>query len=120
MDNLKATYGHLVLNADSEQPNLGDGTLTIATGKSVVSENSPVTISAWDMDLAGSINAGVAEMTIHGAKVSQTIGFGATPANMAISDDELGRITATGGLTVGSETISAIRVYVTDGNTDQL
>jgi hypothetical protein len=42
----------LVINADSDS-NGSSGTLTVATGKGITSNKSDVTITAWDVDLAG-------------------------------------------------------------------
>ena len=68
---------------------------------------------AFDFDLSGTIDAGTGAVNLYGSQASQTIGLGATPFNMAISDAELGKITTTGGLTIGSTqsgsmTVSAI------------
>jgi hypothetical protein len=45
----------LVIDADFESE--GDGTLTIVTGKTVTSNKSDVTITAWDLDISGSLTA---------------------------------------------------------------
>ena len=44
------------MNADYESA--GDGTFTVITGKVVTSNKSDVTITAWDMDLDGSLSSG--------------------------------------------------------------
>ena len=109
----------MVINADQEST--GDGTLTLSAGKTIMSNDSSIVITAWDMDIAGSITAATKPMTIHGAQVDQTIGLGATPKHLSVSDAELGRMTATGGLTVGSTANGSITVDgLTDGSTGNL
>jgi hypothetical protein len=59
-------------------------------------------------------------MTLHGSQIDQTIGIGINK-DMTVSDSELGRVTATGRLTVGSSTTANVHVAgVTDGSSDQL
>jgi len=107
----------IVIDADFESA--GDGTLTVQAGKMVTSTNGDTTITAWDLDLDGSINTGSAAVTIHGAQISQTIGLGASVANMTITDEELGRVEANGGLTIGSSTTGDIIVHnITEANSD--
>ena len=82
----------------------------------MTSKKSDVTITAWDLGLDGSLTAGTLAITIHGAQASQTIGLGAvTTTNMDIADGELGRMTAEGGVTLGSTISGSI---VVDGVTD--
>merc|ERR1719502_891647 len=110
----------LVLNSDtdSQWPN---GALTIYANKTVNSFNSHVTITAWDVLLDGSLNAGTGAARIHGAMRDQTIGIGNTAKNLHITDAELGRITCRGGLTVGSSTNAQVTVQgVTDSNSDSI
>jgi hypothetical protein len=120
MDSMSGTSGAIVFNADSVSP--GNGTLTVATGKTVSSGNSAVTITAWDLDLDGSLDLGTGAAEIHGAQTSQTIGVGTVSAmDMHIVDAELGRITSSGGLTIGSATSGSLTVNaLTDTNTDSL
>jgi hypothetical protein len=110
----------LVMHADNDAAN-DDGTLTVVTGKTITSNDSDVVLTAWDLDLAGSLDAGTRGITIHGSKVGQTIGLGGSPspapqpsiANMWIADAELARASAHIGLTVGSSTNGDLRVYGT-------
>jgi hypothetical protein len=108
----------LVFNSDFDSHN--DGTLTVQTAKVITSNKSDVTITAWDVDLDGTLNAGERAISIHGAKTSQTIGIGASLSQqMEITDPELGSMTAEAGLTIGSPTTGEIQLNgVTDGNSD--
>jgi hypothetical protein len=93
----------LVIDADFESE--GDGTLTVWTGKTVTTNNSDMTITAWDMDMGGSMTVGSKTFSIHGSKVGQTIGIiglnSAQSRNMQISTAELQRMTASGGIALG-------------------
>jgi hypothetical protein len=99
-DDLTGNGGALVFDAAVAAA----GELTIASTKSLKSLDADITITATDLDFAtSSISAGTAAMTIHGRSgTQQTIGLGATPKNMQISDAELQRITAVYGLTLGN------------------
>jgi hypothetical protein len=59
----EASNKALVIDADYESE--GDGTLTVWTGKTVTSNKSDVTITAWDLDLDGSLTAGTKTVSIH-------------------------------------------------------
>merc|ERR1719506_915534 len=75
-------------------------------------------ITATDIDLQGSISAAHSLMSLHGATTDQTIGLGVTQ-QMTLSDDELGRITALAGLSVGSSHTGDIAVGgITASNSD--
>ena len=87
--------------------------LHVASTKIVTSTKSAVTITAWDLDLVGSLTAGTLAITIHGAQASQTIGLGSS-GNMDNDDTELGRITAEAGVTLGNDSSGSI---VVDGVT---
>ena len=108
----------LVFDVDFESE--GDGTLTVQTAKTITSNKSDVTITAWDIDLDGSLTAGTLAISIHGAKVSQTIGIGASLSqNMEILDGELGRLATEAGLTMGDITTGEIQLNgVTDTSSD--
>ena len=109
----------LVLMPDYESE--GDGILTIFTNTLVNSNNADIIITAWDIDLKGTLNATDSAITIHGAQSMQKIDLGQTPAtnNMVISDQELGRINTVAGLTIGSSSNEYIMVDgITDSNSD--
>jgi len=88
----------LALNVDSDAD--GDGMLTVAQGKVLFTNDGPVTITAWDIDLAGTLNAGAGSLTIHPSKIGESIGIGAVAQDMHISDDELVKMTARGSITI--------------------
>ena len=89
-----------MINSDFESA--GDGSLTVVTTKAVNSNNSDITLTAWDIDLAGTLTTGSKTPSIHGAKVAQTLGLGGTAKHMHVSDVELQRMTSTGGFVLGS------------------
>ena len=90
----------MVINSDFESQ--GDGTLTVVATKTISSSNSPLLITAWDLDIDGILNAGSEAMTVHAAQVNQGIGLGNTASDMHLTDPEIGNIQTTAGLTVGS------------------
>ena len=99
----------------------GDGVLTVATNTTVDSNNCDIVITAWDIDLIGSLDSADATILVHGAQSGQKIDLGQTPAtnNLVISDQELGRISTGGGLTIGSSLNEYLMVDgITDGNSD--
>jgi len=112
--------GHnLVINADFEVQ--GDGTLTVATGKTIHSNAGNLLITGWDMDLSGNLKSGNAEISIHGSQAAQTIGLGQTAKDMQITDAELGGVTTVGGLTIGSQHSGDMFVTsITNDNSDSL
>ena len=69
----------------------GDGSLTLVTGKLANSNNGDILVTAWDVDLDGSVSTGTATLNLHGAKVRQTIALGATAKDMHIDDAEMYR-----------------------------
>jgi hypothetical protein len=112
----------VVMNSDADSSG-SNGTLTVATGQAVTSNKSDVTITAWDLDLAGTaaLAAGTKSLTIHGAEVDQTYGLGATPKDMQIDDGEFGRLTSQAGLTIGTSATGHVDINgLTDGSTDQV
>ena len=99
----------LVINADSDSAG-STGALTVASTKTVTSNNSDVTITAFDVEMIGSLTAGTLTLSIHGAEAAQTIGLGASPFNMEISALELQRLTAASGFRLGSDASGSITV----------
>ena len=95
---------------DSDFDSEGDGSLTVSEAKAIDSNNSDITVTAWDLDLLGFIRAGAGNVCIHGSKPSQTIGVGATNKDMHMTDGELQRITVNGGLRIGAGTAGSITV----------
>jgi hypothetical protein len=115
-DSLTGNGGHLVFDAAVAPATLG--TLTVASTMTLSSTDGDITITAVDIDMAGNMDSGTATIAIHGAKDTQTIGLGAA-AQMHITDGELGKITASGGLSIGNGDNGSITVTgLTDANTD--
>ena len=84
-----------VLNADMES--LGIGVLTVASGRSVTTTFGDIVVTAFDLDLVGSVNSvgtgsSPAPMSIHGSKVSQTFGFGHVAKDMHLDNVELAHL----------------------------
>jgi hypothetical protein len=68
-------------------------------------------VTAWDIDLAGTLSAGTAAQYVYGSKAGQTIGLGTTAKDMHISATELGKLTEDAGLIVGSSQSGTILVH---------
>jgi hypothetical protein len=66
LDSLTSTAkaSDLVINSDYESH--GDGTLSLQTTKTIISNDSDVTMTVWDLDLDGTLTAGTAAITLHG------------------------------------------------------
>ena len=80
----------------SDFESAGDGTLTVWTGKSLDSNNSDIVITAWDIDLQGYVITGTSGVTLHGAKIEQTLNLGLTAGDLHLDNTELQHISATG------------------------
>ena len=110
------------ITIDADYDSEGDGTLTVASDAMIESNGRSLMITAADIDLQGSISVANSLMSVHGASTDQTIGLGVmhTPAPMmTLTDDELGRITALAGLSVGSSHTGDITVGgITVSNSD--
>jgi hypothetical protein len=114
----------LVMNADSDSTGTS-GTLSVASGKTITSNKSDVTITAFDIDMDGALTAGINSITIHGAEPSQTYGLGDTSGQMHIDTSELTRITTTGGprssLTIGNAASAGFTIDgITAGSSDAI
>merc|ERR1719253_2275009 len=81
---------------------LVDVILTVQVGTTINSENRALSITAWDLDLDGSVDTGTSDIRVYGMVTGQTIGFGQTIKQMHIDSSEVQRISAT-GLTVGGK-----------------
>jgi hypothetical protein len=75
LDDMTGGTGALVINADNDSSGT-DGTLTVQTAMTITSNNQAVTITAWDVDLDGSLTAGSAAIATYSSVSSQTIGLG--------------------------------------------
>ena len=98
----------LTIDADFESE--GDGTLTIFANKVVDSNDSHITITAWDVSLDGGLASGAGTIQFHGAKVGQTLGLGLVPKDMDIQNSELLRVSSSGGLRVGTDDGGSVAV----------
>jgi len=112
MTSISSGGGAVVINADYDSH--GDGTLTISTNKNVNTNNSDLTITAWDTSFlldtnivsynihtGNFVKTGSGYISIHGSKVAQTIGLGATSGQMHITDIDLQSIETGAGLRLG-------------------
>ncbi len=91
--------GNITLSGGTATLNTGlngysASTLTIASGKSVTTNGGNIFIKATDVDLQGTLNAGVGDVSIT-ASNNNSIGLGLAEKTMTISDTELRNITAT-------------------------
>ena len=97
----------IVLDVDFDST--GDGTLTVLASKSVTtSSSSDLIVTAWDVDLSGSLIVGSGQASIHGAHSGQTIGVGSVK-DLHMSGVELGKVSAA-GLSIGSSSCGSITV----------
>jgi hypothetical protein len=109
--NLTAT-GYLIVNADSDAN--GSGTFAVASGQTISSSGSPLSITAADLSLDGAVDSGAATTSLHATK-GRTIGIGdvanigPAAAQFALSGAELQNITA-GSLNVGGANSGNITV----------
>jgi filamentous hemagglutinin family protein len=98
--------GATVIDADTD--NNGTGTFTVTSTFALNTAGNSLSITADDINIAGTINTGAAATTILISDAG-TIGFGNSARNMTISGAELQNITAT-GLTIGDATNGDITV----------
>ncbi|MEL6108206.1 MAG: hypothetical protein AAFU85_19445, partial [Planctomycetota bacterium] len=94
--NLSTTEGTLTLNANLDAGD-GNGSLSIGTGVSINSDNEAVEISADDVDILGTIDAGSSAISItesEGAGI--LIGTGGSGTELELTGTELSQLTSTG------------------------
>jgi hypothetical protein len=109
-----ATGGDKPIYMNGDFDHDGDGVLTITTGKTVDSNNNPLILIAWDIDLAGVLNSGSSYTSVQQTQEDQSIGVGIAIDNalhetdLFISQDELARLTT--GLNVGSTHGGDVRI----------
>jgi hypothetical protein len=85
----------------------GDGTLTVTASATIDSNDGTVIITAFDVDLSGSLTAGANKLYVQN-RVPQSTSIGSPTKDMQITDAELQRITATTGLHVGTTSLGSI------------
>ena len=75
------------------------GIITVSSGYTLATSDSDIQITAVDLDLSGSLDAGSGSAIIHPRVADATVGLGATSGMaMHLDGDELRRLTSTGGL----------------------
>ncbi|SCA58957.1 hypothetical protein AB751O23_BM_00010, partial [Chlamydiales bacterium SCGC AB-751-O23] len=113
---LTTTVGALELDADIDD--LGDGDLTVATSKTINTQNAAATITANDITLDGSLNTGTGALNLL-VSDGGTIGLGDADKDFDISAAGLGRITSgatqIGDVTSGSITVNNVSAANSDG-----
>ena len=100
------TNGATTFNADTDDINTGDFTLT--TG-SVSAGNNSITINSNGITLDGTLSSGNASTTIQASRADTTIGLGDGAGTFSLLNAELGRVTA-GSLAIGDGTNGTITV----------
>ena len=110
LDDMTTSSSNSALAMDVDFESEGDGTVTVWAGKTVTSTKSDVTITAWDVVMDGSLTAGTLSISVHGAKVAQTIGLGGTSKDMHIESLELQRMSAATGLRLGDASDNHVTV----------
>ena len=99
----------------------GFGTITVATGMSVVTTNQPLVLTADDIDLQGTaaLSAGNANIRLTTTTGGNDIGIGVNDQHLNIQDAEMGVIHAEQGFAIGDVLSGHIVVAgMTDANTD--
>ena len=98
---------------DADRNNAGTGNFTIDATRTLDTSDSDLTIFANDLILDGSLDAGSASLTLE-VSDGGTMGLGNGAGDFAISNAELGRMTADdfafGGTTTGVMTVDSVNV----------
>jgi filamentous hemagglutinin family protein len=100
------TSGLTTIDADHNAN--GDGDLTVSSGRVLATSGNELRIIASDLTLDGSIQTNAGSVSITRSSLG-TIGLGTATGNMTISNDELGRIIAT-GMTIGGPSVTRMIV----------
>jgi len=90
-ENLTSQSGEVRIEADVDED--GVGTLTIATGAVVDTNDNDAFLSAADVQIDGTIDAGTGDVSIDRPN-GGTLGLGAGAGDLQLSGDEVSRITA--------------------------
>jgi filamentous hemagglutinin family protein len=99
------TTGVYTANADSDSSSAGAYTQNHA-GSAV--STGGILIMAWDIDLQGTLNAGVNDITLRPSTSAATIGVGDTGQNFNLSNAEIAQITTVGPLTIGGNSAGMV------------
>jgi len=100
LDSAGSAMDDAAVHAAFNVRNVGAGILTVAAGKTLHNTDSTMLITAFDIDMSGTLSSGSAAISIHASRTGQSIGLGAY-GDMEIADDELSRIMVGGMTTTG-------------------
>jgi hypothetical protein len=103
----------------------GTGTLTVQTSKTLSTSDQLLRISTDDVDLAsdlaGGVSSGAADIILLPVSADHQTSLGVGVSGLLISDDELGRLSTSTGVNIGSSDAGVINVGgITDSNSDSL
>ena len=102
--------GAVTIDADADANGTGDFTLAAgATLNSSVGAVDTVSITADDIILTGSINAGTGNVSLLPSN-STTVGLGAGAGDFSLTDTELDNITTSGTLTIGNSNTTTMTI----------
>ena len=96
----------LVLNADYET--FGNGVLTVGANKKISSTNTVITVTAFDLDLQGSLDAGSSNLIITGSLNDEMVGIGDSIGHLNVDNEEMQRMTSQAGLSIGNDRTASI------------
>ena len=109
----------LVLNADYET--YGNGLLTVDSNMDITSTDSVITITAFDLDLKGSISVGNSTLILTGSTADELVGIGEGQGDFIVDNAEMQRMTSRGGLSLGNaETGSMSLVNITNAASQEI
>lgn len=107
-DNLSSSGGNVALNADADAD--GTGLFRLASGRTITTGNGNLSVTAADVQLDGSVNAGTGIVSF-GRANSGSIGLGTGFGDLNLSGDEIQRITG-----ARFEAGNALTTFVNVGN----
>jgi filamentous hemagglutinin family protein len=124
---ITSTVGKLAVNLNADLSGQGVGTVSIGTGVAIASNGGAISLSAVDVNLLGTLNAGAGDVSI-AATGSRSVGLGATTPlssggvsvglpGMSISGAELQNITAANFFLYSGQAAGLGRSIVVDGIT---
>ncbi|SCA64343.1 hypothetical protein AB751O23_AZ_00040 [Chlamydiales bacterium SCGC AB-751-O23] len=112
------TAGVITISVDHDDLGIDD-TLTVAAGKTIDSQDSDVSITTKALVLDGSLNLGAGNLSIFSSGDDAWISLGTEDLTLAVSNDELSRITVSGETQIGGSNIRSIQSKgVTEAATD--
>jgi filamentous hemagglutinin family protein len=112
-----SSQGSTIFNSDTDAN--GAGTFTVAATGSINTNNSILSITSNDINLAGTLNAGTSDITLL-VSDNGTIGLGSATGGMTISGAELQNVTAANFI-IGSSANGDVTVNeITDIDSDNI